>query len=184
MTTLMPPERAPVLAPDRSVVARFWAKVQKSDNCWEWTGLLNAWGYGRFWTGRHMSAHRYSWELHNGPIPAGLYVCHHCDNRKCVRPDHLFLGTQRDNLLDASRKGRLPNQQKTHCAKGHPFSGSNVRPRSDHPGRQCVTCQAIDRAPRGLRAMRAEREAFKRASRSTPNASAASTCTPERAVAR
>lgn len=89
-------------------LARFWAKVSKSDNCWEWTAALHDSGYGIFGTGdkRVDRAHRISWRLVNGDIPAGLFVCHHCDNRKCIRPDHLFLGTNDDNRADMVRKGR------------------------------------------------------------------------------
>jgi hypothetical protein len=88
---------------------RFWAKVEKSDGCWEWTGARLRRGYGRIRVTRQrqMLAHRMSWELAYGPIPEGLYVCHHCDNPPCVRPDHLFLGTNSDNMVDAHQKGRV-----------------------------------------------------------------------------
>jgi hypothetical protein len=88
--------------------ARFWAKVfRQEEGCWEWTGAFRTGGYGHLNVGgRFRAAHRHSWELHNGPIPEGMLVCHHCDNRKCVRPDHLFLGTYSDNALDREQKGR------------------------------------------------------------------------------
>ncbi len=87
--------------------ARFWQKVQKGDGCWEWQGSRNKLGYGiTSLRGRAIRAHRVSWEIVNGPIPDGLLVCHRCDNPACVRPDHLFLGTQIDNLRDMRTKGR------------------------------------------------------------------------------
>lgn len=93
---------------------RFWAKVRKSDGCWLWTGgRLGQNGYGQFGMrradGKHYPhyAHRVAWELVNGPIPQGQWVLHHCDVQLCVRPDHLFLGTQFHNMQDASAKGRL-----------------------------------------------------------------------------
>jgi DNA-binding CsgD family transcriptional regulator len=83
--------------------------VAKSEGCWTWTGGTSGFGHGAFWDGeRQEIAHRFSWRLHHGPIPDGIYVLHHCDNPPCVRPDHLFLGTQRDNIRDASAKGRIP----------------------------------------------------------------------------
>lgn len=94
--------------------ARFWANVQKTESCWVWTGPKGAGGeYGMLTTGtrgkesyRRVLAHRLSWTLHFGEIPEGLVICHHCDNPPCVRPDHLFIGTQEDNVRDMWRKGR------------------------------------------------------------------------------
>jgi DNA modification methylase len=99
---------------------RFWAKVIKADACWEWKGKKQNKGYGRILIdGKEISAHRISWEIHFGPIPEGLMVCHHCDNPGCVRPDHLFLGTMQDNWQDSSDKGRNPIFNKhLHQAKG------------------------------------------------------------------
>jgi hypothetical protein len=72
--------------------------------CWQWTGRRDANGYG--FTVRGQRAHRVSWEDTFGPIPPGLFVCHHCDNPSCVRPDHLFLGSSADNNRDRHAKGR------------------------------------------------------------------------------
>lgn len=92
------------------IAERFWAKVQRGEGCWPWLGCRckAGKGYGRFGVkvGWVENAHRMAWELTFGPIPEGISVLHHCDNPGCVNPSHLFLGTQRDNILDAIKKGR------------------------------------------------------------------------------
>lgn len=87
---------------------RFWMKVKSSkDGCWEWIGGCFTRGYGCFSSGRRTrQSHRVSWMIHNGAIPDGMFVCHSCDNPKCVRPSHLFLGTAMDNKRDSINKGR------------------------------------------------------------------------------
>lgn len=93
---------------DNRFLQRFWSKVDKSGDCWEWTAHRKAAGYGQFvlFKGRFVSAHTVSYALANGPIPAGKVICHHCDNPPCVKPDHLFIGTQSDNAFDSIAKGR------------------------------------------------------------------------------
>lgn len=87
---------------------RFFDKVIKTDTCWIFNGALRSNGYGAFKVNKKtVSAHRFSWELHFGKIPENLFVCHKCDNRRCVNPEHLFLGTQKDNMRDCVNKGRI-----------------------------------------------------------------------------
>lgn len=97
----------------RPIAEVFWERVNKSadaDGCWEWTGIRGGYTgmYGlMIYANQRAYAHRLSWTLHNNrPIPKGMYICHHCDNPICVRPDHLFLGTAKDNSQDMVRKGR------------------------------------------------------------------------------
>ena len=87
---------------------RFWNYIRKADKCWLWTGAVQNSGYGYMNNQQHrkQTVHRISWELNYGSIPRHKLVCHHCDNKLCVRPSHLFIGTQADNLSDMVYKGR------------------------------------------------------------------------------
>lgn len=109
----------------RPIAERFWSKVDTTSDCWIWTGAkLKSGGYGAMSSSRGgptLRTHRVSWELHFGPIPAGIEVCHRCDNPPCVRPDHLFLGAHADNMADMVQKGRAhggtPPGERHHRAK-------------------------------------------------------------------
>jgi len=126
---------------------RFWAKVKANDACIEWGGAKSSNGYGAFTLpGRkRASAHRVAYEFFFGPIPEGLWVCHKCDNPSCIRPDHLFLGTPKENFEDMRQKGRYVRRiTKTHCVRGHKLNSENTR-RAGPKGkwRQCKVCDRM-----------------------------------------
>ena len=124
---------------------RFIKRVYKTASCWLWQGQLN-FGYGRMRVnkGKRIFVHRFAWTLYNGPIPEKMLVCHKCDVRNCVNPEHLFLGTHKDNTQDMHRKKRHWNQNtyKTHCLRGHPFDDKNTIKRVTG-GRRCRECVRI-----------------------------------------
>lgn len=108
--------------------------------CHEWMSAKNRKGYGQFKeNGKLHIATRYAYAMANGPIPDGMQVCHRCDNPKCVRLDHLFLGTNSDNQKDAVAKGRHASTKKTHCTKGHQYTEENTL-RENDGSRRCRTC--------------------------------------------
>lgn len=138
---------------NKTIFERFHSKVIDNGSCKEWSGYISSKGYGRINLSKGIEnkvalAHRVAWELVHGPIPNGIFVCHKCDNRKCVNVDHLFLGTNTDNMRDASNKGRVKNQNidKTHCNSGHPLEGKNlylVKTNRSKTGfsRICIICK-------------------------------------------
>lgn len=125
---------------------RFWDRVEKTQTCWLWIAGTKNSGYGVFAPERDRTymAHRYGWTLTRGPIPGGMLVCHTCDNKLCVRPEHLFLGTPKDNMDDMREKGRARwgtyNKVKTHCRNGHEYTPENTE--TDRRGRRaCRICR-------------------------------------------
>lgn len=101
------------------VLKRFHSQISIDKNkCWNWNGDSQKNGYGKFAShNKQWVTHRWSWIFHNGSIPIGLLCCHKCDNKKCANPDHLFIGTQKDNIQDALKKKRIPVGENRYGAK-------------------------------------------------------------------
>ena len=128
----------PLLLP--TPAERFAAGLVRMPNgCLEWTRYTRSSGYGLIGIDRaRVYTHRFAWELANGPIPDGMFICHHCDNPPCCDPEHLFMGTVADNSADMITKGRGNNQKKTHCPQGHPYDEANTA--IVQRRRSCRTC--------------------------------------------
>jgi hypothetical protein len=123
-------------------------EIDPGTGCWLWTGWKNWAGYGRISNGKHvnLTVSRAAWIAYRGPIPAGVFVCHRCDVPACFNPDHLFLGHSADNMRDMVQKGRsagpsAENRQKTHCHKGHPLDGANLKIEGARGARRCMQCR-------------------------------------------
>ena len=121
---------------------RFWDKINKTDSCWIWSASTTR-GYGRLMIKKNVTiaAHRYSAMLHFGMFDSRLLVLHKCDNPACVNPEHLFLGTEKDNMVDMVSKGRSFGQKKTHCKHGHEYTKNNTI--MHNGGRECRTCISV-----------------------------------------
>lgn len=129
----------------RTVKQRFDSAYKEDPitGCWVWQKGLTEKRYGQFSiNGSGIRAHRASWEIHNGPIPDGIFVCHKCDNPPCVNPSHLFLGTVIDNRRDASRKGRIPKPTRDFFDNKQRFFRGELHPNAQFAVKDIVEIRA------------------------------------------
>lgn len=151
------------------VIGSFHGKYipEPNSGCWLWTAGVGIGGYGRLWCGAGLTryAHRFSYELAFGPVPSGMFVCHRCDTPACVNPDHLFLGTHRDNMRDMQQKGRVQNawtrgtlRRPERCPEGHEFTPENTYVRRNG-ARKCKACSREYRKAWGRRCTVVESQA-------------------------
>lgn len=133
----------------RNTPENFHSRYLKTESgCWEWDKINPQTRYGIFVIGKkRWKAHRFSWVIENGEIPCGLYVCHHCDNVRCVNPKHLFLGTQDDNMQDMKKKGRHKLSKSTKCFRGHTYTELSTG-KAKNGQRYCKICKKEDRLRR------------------------------------
>lgn len=130
--------------PSNEEVARFWDKVEKCTVCWEWTAGKSTAGYGSFSSKLERSAHRFSYMLHNGPIPAGKHILHRCDNPGFVRPDHLELGDHDKNMADAAARNRMARGAKHYRSKLSTQQVLDIVEIRNAGGRIKDVCQVFD----------------------------------------
>jgi len=125
---------------------RFWSKVDKSDECWLWTGCVTRNGYGRYpLNGSSVLAHRHAYEMAVGPIPRGLTIDHLCRTKRCVRVEHMELVTLAENIRRRPIAGvAAENARKTHCPRGHALTPGNLRGGQRPGNRSCKKCCAIN----------------------------------------
>lgn len=115
--------------------------IQTRSGCWEWQGFRHHSGYGAVnWRGKPWRVHRLAYRLWKGEIPAGLDVCHACDNKPCCNPDHLWAGDQRANSLDVVLKGQHTLAKRTHCRYGHSYAEHGARYANKKTWRECKAC--------------------------------------------
>jgi hypothetical protein len=139
---------------DQKLYDKILTRVRKDESgCWIWTGpshktrkyAANRYGYVSVYLeekkkSRSLDVHRAMWRARYCPLPPTIEVCHKCDNPLCCNPDHLFLGTHKDNMADSKHKGRHYLSSKTHCKRGHPLSGDNLYVCPGQGLRDCLIC--------------------------------------------
>ena len=134
--------------------------IKDSSGCWLWQASTNLKGYGYIRVaGKTKLVHRVYWSINNGPIPGKMCICHHCDVPACVNLDHLFIGTNADNMRDKTKKGRHHCNKKQQCKHGHPFNEKNTRfyIYKNSKGRCCRECDRL-RSYRKRKAKKAANE--------------------------
>jgi len=134
----------------QNTIEDFFDKINKTDTCWLWNSYVDKDGYGKFrFNKKDHRAHRFSYILYKGIIPKDLCICHFCDQPACVNPNHLWVGTKKENNQDRALKNRSNNQNKskTSCPQGHKYDEQNTLTRTKKNGRlerRCRVCNKVN----------------------------------------